>query len=195
MTDREPTAETSRRTLLGSAAVVLTGGAALALQGCGGAHKNHVATSSGPVPAPDIAILEHLQRLEFETIAAYEAGIPLLTPKSPSAMAAQQFLHHELSHAGELGGLIRKAGIKKPPTPGVGYDLGHPTDATEVLMLLHRLESAQLDAYLTALPLLSDGAVRAALAAVFANDAQHVAILRGLLAHPPVPAAFVTGRE
>ncbi len=194
MTGRPSTAETSRRALLGSAAVVLTGGAALALEGCGGARKNHV-TSSGPVPAPDIAILEHLLQLEYATIAAYEAGIPLLTLKSPSAMAAQQFLHHELSHAGELAGLIRKAGIKKPPSPQLGYQLGHPSDATEVLMLWHRLESAQLNAYLTALPLLSDGAVRAALSAIFANDAQHVAILRGLLERPPAPAAFVTGRE
>jgi hypothetical protein len=178
--------------MLGAAALTVAGGAGLA--GCGGAKKNHVKTS-GPVPVPDVAILSRLLDLEYETIAAYEAGIPLLAPKSPSAMAAQQFLHHELSHAGELAGMIRKAGVKKAPKPRLSYPLGHPSDAAGVLELFHRLESAQLAAYQSALPLLSDGAVRAGLAAVSANDAQHVAILRSLQGHTAAPAAFVTGRE
>jgi len=145
------------------------------------------------VPSNDVGLLLALLDLEYETVAAYEAGIPLLD--SASAVDAQQFLHHELSHAGEMSGLIKQAGIKKPPGPRGAYDLGHPRTPGDVLALLHRLESAQLGAYLHAIPLLGSGPVRVAVASVFANDAQHIAVLREHLHRPPAPAAFVTGRE
>ena len=41
-------------------------------------------------------------------IAAYTASIPLLAPDA--AEAAKRFLGQELSHAGELSGLIKQAG-------------------------------------------------------------------------------------
>ena len=64
-----------------------------------------------------------------------------------------------------------------------------------MLDLLHRLEQTQLSAYVHAIPLLASGPVRVAVASVFANDAQHVAVLRERLHRTPAPAAFVTGRE
>jgi hypothetical protein len=140
-----------------------------------------------------VRLLLGLLDLEYETVAAYEGGIPLLD--SSSALVAEQFLRHEMSHAGELAGLLKQAGIKKPPSPRLAYDLGHPHTPAQVLALLHRLESAQLSAYLHAIPLLGPGPVRVALASVFANDAQHVAALRVALHRAPAPAAFVTGRE
>ena len=145
------------------------------------------------MPSADIDILRGLLDLEYETVAAYEAGIPLLD--SAVALDAQQFLHHELSHVGEMFGLLKQAGIKKPPGPRGTYALGHPRTSGEVLNLLHRLESTQLSAYVHAIPRLVSGPVRVAVASVFANDAQHVAVLRERLQRPPAPAAFVTGRE
>ena len=65
----------------------------------------------------------------------------------------------------------------------------------DVLRLLHRIETLQLAAYVRAIPLLQLGKVRAAAMALFANDAQHVTILRLQLGLDPVPAAFVTGRS
>ena len=47
-----------------------------------------------------------------------------------------------------------------------------------MLALLHRLERAQIAAYLDAIPQLSPGPVRAAVASILANDAQHLAVLR-----------------
>ncbi|MEA2145842.1 MAG: hypothetical protein QOG59_1429 [Solirubrobacteraceae bacterium] len=152
----------------------------------------HVSTTA-KVPSVDVDILRGLLDLEYETVAAYEAGIPLLD--SATAVDAQQFLRHELSHVGEMFGLIKQAGIKKPPGPRGSYDLGHPRTPAEVLDLLHRLEQAQLSAYLHAIPLLVSGPVRVAVASVFANDAQHVTVLRERLHRTPAPAAFVTGRE
>ncbi len=60
---------------------------------------------------------------------------------------------------------------------------------------MHRLEQAQIEAYIAAVPLLSKGSIRAAVAAICANDAQHVAILRLELDRNPVPTAFVSGGE
>jgi hypothetical protein len=180
----------SRRALLTGFMASL---AAAGVAGCGHSATHPTVSTSATVPSSDVDILLTLLDLEYETIAAYEGGIPLLD--SASALDAQQFLRHELSHAGEMGGLLRKAGIKKPPGPRGAYDLGHPHTPAEVLALLHRLEAAQLGAYLHAIPLLSSGPVRVALASVCANDAQHLAVLRERLHRTPAPAAFATGRE
>ena len=118
------------------------------------------------------------------TVAAYTAGIPLLAPSA--RMAGQRFLTQELSHAGELSGLVRQAGgvaIKARE----GYDLGHPRNGDDVLKLLHELERSQIAAYLQAIPKVSMASTRAALAAVMANDAQHISVLRSQLGRQPVP--------
>ena len=47
-----------------------------------------------------------------------------------------------------------------------------------MLRLLHKIERAQITAYLDAIPKVSLGSTRAALAAVLANDAQHISVLR-----------------
>jgi hypothetical protein len=176
----------SRRQLLASAGA---GAAALALAACGGAH-NHVETTV-PVASADLVHLAALLDLEHKTVAAYEAGIPLLD--SDSAKTAGVFLGQELSHAGELSGLIKKAG--GTPARARLYDLGNPRSAGDVLALLHELEAAQLAAYLRTIPKLSAGPTRAALAAVCANDAQHLAVMRQRLGLAPAPQALVTGRE
>jgi hypothetical protein len=164
--------------------------AVVALEACG-SHANAVDTPAS-VTTREIGVLIGLLHLEYKTIAAYEAGIPLL-PAGLSKVP-QQFLRHELSHAGELEGLIKKAGTKAPK-PRADYALGHPRTETEVLELLHALEAEQLAAYLKAIPQLTEGPVRSGVGAVFANDAQHLSMLRSLLHRPPAPAAFVTGRE
>jgi hypothetical protein len=41
----------------------------------------------------------------------------------------------------------------------------------------------------------SDGSLRAAAAAILANDAQHITVLRQRLSLDPAPQAFVTGRQ
>ena len=184
----------SRRRLLQAAAAATAG---LGIAGCGGptdtARKFHIPIPNH-VPIADLGPLGRLLYLEYATVAAYEAGIPLLDEATQKT--AEQFLRHELAHAGDIGGLIKNATkAKKPPQPGVRYPLGHPRTTGQVLDLLCRLERAQLSAYLWAIPRLSAGPVRAAAAAIFANDAQHLSLLRLRLGQPPAPAAFVTGRE
>lgn len=178
----------SRRTLL-AGGVGAVGVAMLAA--CSGSKPLRVKVRNGAKVQPaDIATLGALLDLEHHTIAAYTAGIPLL--RRPTFKVAQQFLGQELAHAQALDDLIRRAG-GKPKKPLAHYDLGNPTTASEVLTLLRGLERAQLAAYVERIPLLTPGKLRSAVAAIFANDAQHLAVLRSELGEPAAPAAFVTG--
>jgi hypothetical protein len=140
----------------------------------------------------DVEILNALLDLENRTVAAYTAGIPLLSDQAK--MAATQFLGQELTHTGELAGLVKEAG-GKPIKQRASYPLGHPRNETEVLQLLHSLERATVAAYLDAIPRVSPGEVRASLAAVMGNDAQHLSVVRVALGRPPVPSALVGARE
>ncbi len=180
----------SRRTLLaagGSAAAAAIG----LLAACSGSKPLRLKVRSGvTVERGDVSILNGLLDLEQQTIAAYTAGIPLL--RRPAIKAAQQFLGQELAHAQALSDLVKKAG-GKPDKPRPSYDLGNPSTEPQVLALLRGLEAKQLAAYVQMTPLLTPGRLRSAVAAIFANDAQHLAVLREQLGEAPVPAAFVTG--
>ena len=197
MTEPAEADPASRRGLLKAAGAGLAGGAGLLLAACGGSHSSssQAATTAtdGPVPnGLDVVLLNHLLDLEHMGIAAYTAGIPLLSPAGRKD--GRLFLTQELSHAGELGGLVKQAG-GKPHKGRETYDLGHPRTEEDVLKLLHGIERSQIDAYLDAIPKVSLGSTRAALAAMLANDAQHISVLRLSLGRRPIPTALVTGRE
>lgn len=178
----------SRRALLSGAAAAL----ALGVSGCGGKsptdHK--LARELSPQAAQrDIAILTGALELERRTVAAYVAGIPLLT--RDDAKTAEQFLSEELEHTGELISLITAAGGKPGPRAN-SYEIGSPQDDAGVIALLHSLERLQLAAYLRWIPQLSPGPVRAAVATILTVDSQHIALWRLAQGENPVPAAFVS---
>lgn len=173
----------------------MRGGAAAAtaalLTACsGGTPLREQVRSGARVAQADVPLLNSLLDVEHYAIAAYAAGIPLLS-KSHSK-AAVQFLAQELAHVVQLSDLIRRARAK-PNRPAASYDLGHPRNSEDVMVLLKRSEQAQIRAYLKTIPELSGGKVRSAVAAIMANDAQHLAVLRWQSAESPVPAALVTG--
>jgi hypothetical protein len=182
----------SRRKLLLGAGASIAGASTLGLAACGSSPLRVKVRGGAKVAHADIVILNGLLDLEYHAIVAYTAGISLLHP--PAVRAAKQFLGQELAHASALSDLVKRAG-GKPAKPRARYDLGHPGSRTDVLVLLHRVESAQLAAYVEMIPRLSAGRLRSAVAAIFANDAQHASVLRAQLGRPPVPAAFVTGGE
>jgi Ferritin-like domain len=185
----EPGSE-SRRGLLRAAGAGLT---AAIVAGCGGKQtlKSEV-HNSRPILDTDVNVLNQLLNLEYMAIAAYTAGTPLLSPAT--VKAGQLFLNDELFHAGALAGWIKAAG-GMPIEPAPSYDLGHPRTSRQVLQVLHEIENAQITAYLAALPRLAPSMVQQSVAAIVANDAQHVAVVRAALGQPAVPSAFVTGRE
>jgi hypothetical protein len=185
-----------RRTLLRRAGVLVScAGAAALAAGCGSQAKS----AHHPPPRPteplrplDVELLNRLLTLERRTVAAYTAGIPLLS--RPASRTAKQFLGEELQHTGELISLVRASGGE--PVPRLAsYDLGHARNQADVIGLLQVLEQAQIAAYLDAIPRLTPGKTRAAAASIMASDAQHIAFLRLTNGQPPAPAAFVTGAD
>jgi hypothetical protein len=182
----------SRRALLGRAGAGLALGVGLGVAGCG---------SSGTLPAKrispaqrrlDLELLNHLIDLEHQGIAAYTAGIPLLSGRIERV--AKHFLGDELAHAGELFLLIKRQ-HGKPNRARSSYELGHPRSRAEVLQLFHHVERGQINAYLQAIPQVAPGGTRSALAAILGSDAQHVALVRQALGEPALAGPLVTGAE
>ncbi len=167
-------------------------GALSALTGCGAS-----APSGAPVaPAAadtDLHILTAALALERRTVTAYIAAIPLVP--HDFVKGAKAFLSEEQAHAGELISLIKGAGGKAPDRADT-YDLGPPPRGPEdVVARLHALERLQIASYLTWIPHLSPGPLRATVASILASDAQHVAVLRATQGQPALAAPFVTGHE
>ncbi len=177
----------SRRTLLraGGAAV-----AAAAVAGCGQKPLRIKIRGGAKVSPADVAGLNALLEVEQYAVAAYSACIPLLSRSQ--AKPAKQFLGQELAHSVQLGELIKKAG-GKPIKPKASYNVGHPRDPASVFELLAGVERLQLHAYLSTIPGLSGGRLRSAVASIYSNDAQHLAVLRTQLGQPPVPTALAVG--
>jgi rubrerythrin len=186
-------AATSRRKFLRGSALGLTGAAALALDACGSRSGQPKVHKIPPQARnADVEILNRLLDVEYRAIAAYTAVIPLLELHLKDA--AKQFLDQEITHAGELYALIKQAdGVGDKARPS--YDLGHPQTHKEILELLHSVEQEQIAGYLEAIPNVSPGSVRAALAAILATDAQHLTVVRLGLRLDPLPSALVTGSE
>jgi len=189
VTDDDPGAP-SRRALLGGTA----GGAAAAVVGllsaCGSASHSDTSTSLAANQQPIVRLLNHALDLKHYVVGAYTAATPLLRGRNHAA--AKRFLAHDLSHVSELISLIKRAG-GTPNEPQPTYNLGHPHGPSGILRLLDEAENATIAAYLDLLPEASPGYVRAALGAILANDAQHVAVLRLALRRDPIPEAFVRG--
>ena len=178
----------SRRDLIAGASAA---GGALLVAGCGTSSLRSRVKKGAKVAPADVDVLNRLLALENYAVAAYTAGIPFL--RHPERKAAKQFLGQEVTHASTLAGLIKMAG-GKPVEPAPEYALGRPREP-DILALLHRLEAAQLQAYIQLIPALTKGKLRATAAAIMANDAQHLAVLRQQQGQEPIPSPFATGRE
>jgi hypothetical protein len=179
----------SRRALLTAG---VAGAAAALISACSGSGPlRQQVRRSAKVSRKDVPTLNRLLDVEHNAVEGYAAGIPLL--HGDVEKTAQRLLAQELAHTVQLSDLILGAG-GKPVRPRASYDLGNPRDAHQVLAMVKRLEQEQLSAYLDAIPRLSTGGVRSAVAAIYANDAQHLAMLRWQTGEFPVPHALATGR-
>jgi rubrerythrin len=190
-------ATTRRSFLRATGATVATAAVLTGLEACGTrAPKPPPAGEPPAAPAaltPDLELLAAALDREHEAIAAYTACIPLLS--GAALDAATRFLAQESSHADELAALIKKGGgVAQPPAPG-GYELGNPRGVADVLALLHRIERDQIAGYLDAIPRLTPGPIRATVASILANEAQHVAIVRSAAGLRAIPAPLVTSAE
>jgi Ferritin-like domain len=186
----------SRRGLLGATGLALGTAAAVVLEACGATSTagdgSGTTTGHGHRPARsphDARLLGSALELERRTVDAYVACVPLLDHHV--AKAAAEWMSEEVQHTGKLITLIRQAGGTAASRAN-SYDIGpRPHGQAQTLRLLAGLEQLQLSFYLRALPRFEQGSTRAAVASIFANDAQHLSLLRLVADQPPVPSAFV----
>jgi rubrerythrin len=192
-----PLAKPSRRDLLRLAAAAP---AATWLAACGGddAADREARAIFEPGPIRDARILNSSLSLEYTAIAAYRAGLPLL--RGSARLAARRFLDHERAHAADLARIIRDLdGEPNQPRPREEYLRSFPelTGPEAFLRFAVDLENLEVQTYGSAIPKLSTGELRQAVAPISSNEAEHISVLLGEL-YPgdptmQVPQAFVTG--
>jgi hypothetical protein len=131
----------------------------------------------GPAARRDVALLNEVLAAEQHTIAVYVAAVPVLGGTARRAAAA--FLAHDLQHTGILRALITALGGVPRAAPQ-SADVGAPSGPSGLLARVERLERGQATAAEEAIAAVSSPHLRQALAALLADDAQHVAVLGAL---------------
>jgi hypothetical protein len=178
-----------RRGLVLLAAALL---AAVALSACGGDGGGTATTATDQ--EADAEVLNEILARQEAAIHAHEVSFPALH-KPGNLAAARLFRAQEQEHVDAtlkaLRGLGAEAEPETEPIPADGLD----TEA-EFLEFLYELESATMEAEVVAIAKLTEAAPRTMLAATVANQAQHLAFLRGALGAGPLQAmssAFENG--
>ena len=180
----------SRRRLIGLAGA---GAAGALLAGCG--DDGDESADAGTRKADrarqlaDVEVLNAVLEVEFEALMFWRAHLPLLRGAQLRAardVAAQVGKHTDgLSQAiRDLDGAAAKRGAYRatPRRGEAALRLGVP--------LAERTVAACIDA----IPKLSDGRLRATVAAIATSAAEHPLVLRSALGESPQPAEFVEGR-
>ncbi|MBA3746114.1 MAG: ferritin-like domain-containing protein [Solirubrobacterales bacterium] len=179
----------SRRRFFAASGVSVAGGSAMFLSACGDDTKNPVLGPDESDEA-DVEILNAALDLELMAVAAYKAGAAKLT--GDVLAVGKHFLEQEQEHADGLMAAIKDAG-GTPNRAKKSYEFPELKSQKDVLRFALDLENTVIASYIDALPKLGEGDLRATVAAIVANEAQHVAVLLGALGEPQVPDAFVVG--
>jgi plasmid stability protein len=138
----------------------------------------------------DRRVIERLLRVERGAVRLYEVIVPEV--RGEAAAAARHFLAQERRHVDALEQALRTMEVPVPDAVApVPEPAGGPRDLIRVAA---EHERTCISAYLSAQSQLKAPALLGGAAGTMANEAQHLAYLRGLLDDQPVPVAFVTGR-
>jgi rubrerythrin len=182
----------SRRRFFRMSGVSLAGGSAVFLTACGDDTKSAgVKTGPDESDQADVEMLNSALDLELMAVAAYKAGAAQL--KGEVLQIGKAFLEQEQEHADGLSQAIEDAG-GTPNRAKASYDFPKLSSQNDVLRFAVDLENTAIAAYIDALPKLSQGDLRATAAAIVTTEAEHVAVLLGVLGKNQVPDAFVTGK-
>jgi rubrerythrin len=175
----------------------MTAGPAALVAGCGDSQGSTDSTGgfgveqgTKPGPARDATLLNTALELEMTAVAAYRGGARLL--RGSAAELARTFLAHEEEHLRFVERAIRRAGARpirltEPP------DFPELRTGDDFLEFAVEGENEAVFAYTEIVPQLSDPRLRADIASILTNEAQHAAALRQELGQQPVPQAVVTG--
>jgi rubrerythrin len=187
----------SRRAFIRLTGATFLGGSAAFIAACGGGKKQDTQTTISTTQAQgDAAVLNAALELEHTAIAAYETGLKLL--KGTALADAREFLAHEREHAAVLTKAVTGLGsVPVKPRPMSAYAAGFPAlkSAGDFLNFALDIESTAVAAYLDSLAALNTPPLRSEVASIMTNEAEHMAVISGLLRRPQVPNAFVTGES
>jgi hypothetical protein len=179
----------ARRALPVLAAAVL---AAAALGGCGGGGGSTATTATDK--EADAEVLNEILARQEAAVRTYEVSFPALHERSNLA-AARVFRAQEQAHVDATLKALRGLDANPEPEAEVISAAGLDTEA-EFLTFLYELESATIQAEVTAIARLTEPAPRTMLTATVANQAQHLAFLRRALGIGPlqaIPTPFESG--
>jgi|GEM_PF-566129 len=179
---------------------ITRGGALLAglltlaiLAGCGGGGTSTV-TAAAPISSPpersaDAAVLDKVLGRQEAAVEAFAAVGPALPPRL--ARMAAYFRAQEQEHVDSVLKALR--GLESPAEPRQeSIEVGRLKGDRARLVFLYEVESATIDAELSAISELEASWPRSLLASTVADQAQHLTLLRqalgaGALASVPVP--------
>jgi Ferritin-like domain len=177
------------------ALLALTAALALAALGggCGGGDDSGRTTTSIPDKEADASVLNEILSRQTAVVEAYDGVLTHL--HGPTLDAAQLFRAQEQEHVDAILKALRGLGETAEPT-------AEPIEAeglesqVDYLRFLYEMESATIEAELTAIARLTSASPRSMLASTVANQAQHLVLLRRALGAKPlktVPAPFENG--
>lgn len=193
----QPRLDRSRRAFIRLTGATFLGGSAAAIAACGGGGNEKTETTISTTQAQgDAAVLNAALELEHTAIAAYEIGLGLL--KGKALADAREFLAHEREHAAALTRAVATLGTEPvKPRPRSAYAAGFPPlkTASQFLDFALDVEGTAVAAYLDSLAALNTDPLRAEMASIMTAEAEHMAVISGLLRRPQVPNAFVTGES
>jgi hypothetical protein len=169
---------------LGAVAAAL----ALGLAGCGGGGDGGATDREG-----DLGVLNEILARQLAAVDAYGEALPLL--RGAGLATARRFRAQEQEHVDATTKTIRGLeGEADPPAETV--EAGDLKSVEDAWHFLYDLESATIDAELNAVARLTISWPRPLVAAMAANQAQRLVLIRRALAATPaetVPEAFETG--
>lgn len=165
---------------------------AILVSGCG--RSGHGAETDSE-KASDVEVLNAALAQELTTIEAYGRGLPAL--RGPILAAAREFRGQDQAHVDALTKAIRGLGGETDAEAGEP-EAPRPRSQAEALVLIYEKENAALAQVQDGVAHLQFSAPRTLAAALAANHAQHLVILRQSLGAglaTSIPAPFESGEE
>ncbi|HXQ41823.1 MAG TPA: ferritin-like domain-containing protein [Candidatus Udaeobacter sp.] len=180
-----------RRLIRGAGAATLSAVAVGLLTGCSTGKADTMQTADA---SSDVAILNTALGLEYQAIAAYQAGAESGLLQKPVLDLAVQFQNDHKQHAQLLSSTVTKLGgmpvMAKDPS-AYNFPVGDLKSQADVLQFAANYEKGAASAYLDAVPALGDRDLAKAAASILGDEAMHWAVLLNALGQNPVPGAFI----
>ena len=173
-----------RALLLGAMATAL----ATSFAACGGGGEESTFDKAG-----DVQVLNEILARQLAAVEAYGEALPAL--EGADLAAARAFRAQEQEHVDATTKTLRGLDGEADP-PAETIDADELSTRADALGFLYELESATIDAELSAVAKLTISWPRPLLAAMAANQAQRLVLIRRALGATPleaVPEAFETG--